>query len=118
MLKDVFEYFPAYIGKGEESGRVPLSIPIQHLPFAMPLLVAYETRAIVDASLAPLGEDRKQCLRATTRTLAKVLCETRNTLDPCIATTLAIETVNGMAKTAPMTDAAMSEITKTPQSSP
>jgi hypothetical protein len=41
-----------------------------------PLRVSYETRATVDKSLAPLGDDRSQRLRAATLALAKVLCET------------------------------------------
>jgi hypothetical protein len=39
--------------------------------------------------------------------LAQALCETRDILNRTIATTLAIETINGMAKTAPLTDAAI-----------
>lgn len=110
VLNDVFEYFAANIGKKEDWGKVPLSIPQQHFPFLLPLRVTYETRAIVDKSLAPVGGDSSQRLRATTLALAKALCETRDILSRIVATTLAIETVNGMAKTAPMTDAAMASI--------
>jgi hypothetical protein len=115
VLKDVFEYFAAHVGKGEEWGRVPLSTPKENRPFMMPLRVAYETRAIVDANLAPLGEEPKPRLHATALTLAKVLCETRQAIDPRIATRLAIETVNGMAKTAPMTAAAMAQVKEKPK---
>lgn len=88
-------------------GRAPVSIPPDHLPFVQPLRVAYETRAMVDKSLASLGNDTGARLRATTAVLARALCETRDVLTRIVATTLAIETINGMAKTAPMTDAAM-----------
>jgi hypothetical protein len=110
VLNDVFKYFAANIGKKEDWGKVPLSVPQQHYPFLLPLRVTYEARAIVDQSLGPIGADPSQRLRATTLTLARALCETRDILSRTIATTLAIETVNGMAKTAPMTNAAMATI--------
>lgn len=106
-LESVFKYFAANIGEKEDWGRVPLSIPPQHHPFVQPLRVAYETRAMVERSLAALGGDTAKRLKATTAALARSLCETRDVIPRIIATTLAIETVNGMAKTAPMTDASM-----------
>jgi hypothetical protein len=109
-LTEVFKYFAANIGKEEDWGTVPLSVPQQHYPFLLPLRVAYQSRAIVDQSLAPLGGDNSQRLRATILGLAKALCETRDILNRTIATTLALETVNGMAKTAPMTDATMAAV--------
>jgi|SRR5579859_600766 len=110
VLSEVFKYFAANIGKKEDWGKVPLSVPQRHHPFLLPLRVTYETRTIVDQSLGSIGPDPLKRLRATTLTLAKALCETRDILSRTIATTLAIETVNGMAKTAPMTDAAMATI--------
>jgi hypothetical protein len=109
-LTEVFKYFAANIGQTEDWGKVPLSVPQQHYPFLPPLRVAYQTRAIVDQSLAPLGGNNSQRLRATILALAKALCETRNILNRTVATTLALETVNGMAKTAPMTDAALAAV--------
>jgi hypothetical protein len=94
VLNDVFKYFAANIGKEADWGKVPLSVPQEHHPFLLPL-----------QCLAALGADPSQRLRATTLALAKALCETRTILNRTIATTLAIETINGMAKTAPMTDA-------------
>jgi hypothetical protein len=110
ILNDVFKHFAANIGKNEDWGKVPLSIPKQHQPFLLPIRVAYETRAAVDQSLKPLGGNHSQRLRAATLALAKAICETRDVLSRTIATTLAIETVNGMSKTAPMTDAAIAAI--------
>jgi hypothetical protein len=107
VLNDVFKYFAANIGKEADWGKVPLSVPQKHYPFLLPLRVAYETRATVDQALAALGADPSQRLRATTLALAQALCETRDILNRTIATTLAIETINGMAKTAPLTDAAI-----------
>jgi hypothetical protein len=108
-LDDVFRHFAANIGKKEDWGRVPLSIAQEHYPFAQPLRVAYESRSLVDSSLARLGNDPALRLRAGTAVLARAVCETRDVLVRDVATTLAIETINGMAKTAPMTDAAMAK---------
>jgi hypothetical protein len=109
-LEGVFRHFAENIGKKEDWGKVPLSIAPQHHPFAQPLRIAYETRSLVDGSLSPLGDDVSNRLRATTAVLARALCETRDALTRIISTTLAIETVNGMAKTAPMTAAAMAKM--------
>jgi hypothetical protein len=109
-LEDVFRHFAENIGKKEDWGKVPLSIAPQHHPFAQPLRIAYETRSMVDASLSPLGDDASSRLRATTAVLARALCETRDALTRIASTTLAIETVNGMAKTAPMTAAALAKM--------
>ena len=49
-------------------------------------------------------------LQATTLALARVLCETRAAIAPWVATTLALETLNGMAKMAPMTEQAMARV--------
>jgi hypothetical protein len=110
ILKDVFAYFAANVGNKEDWGKVPWSVPKDNHPFILPLRAAYETRSIVDKTFAPLGDNHQQRLHAATLTLAETLCKTRDVLDRRIATTLAIETVNGMAKTAPMTDAAMAKL--------
>jgi hypothetical protein len=110
VLKDVFTYFAANVGKVEDWGKVPLSVPKDNHPLIKPLRAAYELRPTVDKIFAPLGDNRQQKLHAVTLMLAETLCKTRDMLGRRIATTLAIETVNGMAKTAPMTDAAMAKL--------
>jgi hypothetical protein len=116
VLEDVFRHFAGHIGDAAAWGKVPLSVPQAHLPSLMPLQVAYQTRALVDAALAPLGNDRMERLTATTLTLSRVLCETKSVIEPWVATTLALETVNGMAKMAPMTAEAMARIVEEQQS--
>lgn len=113
VLNDVFAYYAAHIGKKEDWGRVPLSIPKANLPYALPLMVACNCRSIVDRSLAPLGDDTGKRLRAVTAMLARALCETREALARKVALALAVETLNGMAKTAPMTDEAMAKVRAT-----
>lgn len=115
-LEDIFRYFAANIGKKEDWGRAPLSVGHEHYPFAQPLRVAYESRAMVDRAFARLGNDATARLRAGTAVLAKALCETRNAIARTVSITLALETVNGMAKTAPMTDAAMAKIVESTRS--
>lgn len=110
FLKDVFTYFAANVGNKEDWGKVPLSVPKDNHPFVMPLRAAYETRTTVDKHFEPLGDNRQQRLHAATLTLAETLCKTRDVLQRRIATTLALETVNGMSKTAPMTDEAMAKL--------
>jgi hypothetical protein len=109
-LKEIFTYFAANVGKDEGWGKVPLSVPKDNHPFIMPLRASYEARPTVDKTFAPLGDNQQQRLHAATLTLAETLCKTRDVLDRRIAITLAVETVNGMAKTAPMTDAAMAKL--------
>jgi hypothetical protein len=114
-LKNVFTYFVANIGKGEEWGKVPLSIPKDNHPFIMPLRVSYETRPMVDKIFVPLGDNQQQKLQAAALALAETLCKTRDVLNRRIAITLALETVNGMSKTASMTDAAMEKLKAEPK---
>jgi hypothetical protein len=65
----------------------------------------HETRAVVDSAFKSLDSSRR--LHAGVLTLAGVLIAVQNAIDKKIALLLALETVNGMAKTAPMTDEAM-----------
>ena len=109
-LKEIFTYFVANIGKAEDWGKVPLSVPKDNYPFMMPLQAAYESRAAVDKFFASLAGNNKERLRAATLTLARTVCETRDVLPRRVAITLALETVNGMSKTAPMTDAVMAKM--------
>lgn len=109
-LKEVFTYFVANIGKAADWGKVPLSIPKDNHPFILPLRAAYETRPMVDKIFAQLGDDQNHRLQAATLALAEALCKTRDVLNRRAAITLALETVNGMAKTAPMTDTAMEKL--------
>ena len=78
-----------------------------HLPSILPLRVGFETRARVDEILSPVLEDKGRCLRIATESLAEILTMVASAIDHEVALTLAIETINGMAKTASMTERAM-----------
>ena len=86
-----------------------MTVPDDHLPFIPPLRVGYETRARVDDILAPVLDDKARCLRIATEALADILAMVASAIDHKLALTIAIETINGMAKTAPMTERAMQQ---------
>jgi len=112
-LSEVFRQFAARIGDPADWGKVPLSVSKDHLPFIPPLQVGYETRAGVDDILAPARNDKTRCLRIATEALAEILAMVASAIDHTLALTLAIETINGMAKTAPMTERAMQQAQQT-----
>ena len=105
--KDVVEGFAARIGKPEDWGKVPLSLPEDYRPQRLPLRVAFDSRERVDGILKPIANNKKECLRVTTIALARMLLVLGNQTDRHAALTLALETINGMAKTAPMKDEAI-----------
>ena len=109
-LTAVFEGFAARIGDPADWGRTPLSVPEDNRPDILPMQIEYETRTAVDRLFAPLGGDRMRCLTAATLALAEALIAVEDVIDHRVALLLALETVNGMAKTAPMTDQAYAEV--------
>jgi hypothetical protein len=103
-VEGVLRAFAAGVGKPEDWGRVPLSLPRERWPESLPLRVAFDTRADVDAALAAIASDKPRCVNVCTLALAGVLNEVRDEIDRHEAIVLALETINGMAKTAPMKD--------------
>ncbi len=100
--------FVAAIG-GQDGGStawgfVPLTVPDDHRPAMPPLRQAYELRAPVRAVFAdhqmPPDEWPTTCAFALVIELARV----REAIDHRIAVRIVLETVNGIAKTAPMTE--------------
>lgn len=112
-LSEVFGQFATRIGDPSDWGRVPLSIHQDHFPIILPLQIGYETRVGVDDALAPVRDDKARCLRIATESLAEILTEVASAIDHKLALALAIETINGMAKTAPMTERAMRQAQQT-----
>jgi hypothetical protein len=109
-LKQIFQHFAANVGKSEW-GKVPLSVPDDNKPSILPIAVTYESRSAVDKFFQTLNGPRAR-LRASVLTLAKVLIAVQQVMDRKLALLLALESVNGMAKTAPMTDEAMAAAKK------
>jgi hypothetical protein len=106
-LSEVFQSFASRIGKPEDWGKIPLSVSQEHWPDKLALRVAFDTRPRINAALGALSEKKLRSLRICTLALTYMLKELGNNIDPKIALTLTLETVNGMAKTAPMTDKAI-----------
>ena len=90
------------IGKPEDWGKIPLLLPEEDLPLRLPLRLTYDSRAAVDKTLKTISGDRQKCLRVSARALAMLLRDLQHQIDPAVALNLALGTVNGMAKTAPM----------------
>jgi hypothetical protein len=111
-LKTVCEHFAANIGTQDDWGKVPLAVPDKNQPFVLPLQVAYETRSLVDQIFQPLSGSEDK-LRAAALALAEALVAVRQAIDAKTAVLLALQMVNGMAKTAPMTDEAMESLSAT-----
>jgi hypothetical protein len=114
-LSEVFKQYAARVGNPDDWGKAPLSVGDDHLPFVPPLRVGYETRGRVDEILHPVREDKARCLRIATESLAEILGMVASAIDHRLAITLAIETVNGMSKTAPMTEKAMQRAQSSPK---
>lgn len=108
-IKMIFKHFAANIGKESDWGKVPLAVPDENLPGILPLRVAYETRSLVDTIFQPLAS-AKDRLRASVLALAESLAAVRQVINRKTALLLALQTINGMSKTAPMTDEAMRSV--------
>jgi len=107
-IADVFRNFAAKIGDKADWGRVPLTVPEENRPYLMPLRVEFETRANVDKLIG--GGDAARAFRIAMLALAEALGQVREAIDPRVVLLLAFETLNGMAKTAPMTAEAFQRV--------
>jgi hypothetical protein len=108
-IADAIRVYVAGIGSGgddpeAEWGRVPLSVPDVHRPFAQPLRRAYELRPAVRRALTDGGIARAEWPTVCAAALVIELGRVRQAIDPGVAIRIVLETVNGMAKMAPMTD--------------
>jgi hypothetical protein len=113
-LGEVFAGFAGRIGAPEDWGKVPLSLPAEYWPEKLPLRVAFDTRPGVDAAVLSIKDDKRRVLRACALAMALTLKDETlaEQLDPAAALTLTFEMINGMAKTAPMTDKAIDSPTR------
>ena len=107
VLTGIFESYAKNVGE-TEWGNLSLTIPDDNKPFFLPLQTGYETRKFVDQNIN-LENDEKT-LKIVIDAIARVLIETKMALEPKVALTLTFEIINGMAKTATMTDKRMAEL--------
>jgi hypothetical protein len=85
-------------------GRVKLSVPDDNLPSVQPLRRAYELRPHVRQVLGSGNVARADWPRVCAAALVVELGRARAAIEPGLAVRIVLETVNGMAKMAPMTD--------------
>jgi hypothetical protein len=99
-------HFAATLGSGDPQatwGRVALSVPEANLPRSQPLRQAFDLRPAFRKILVDLGIPRDEWPSHCASALVIELARVRQAIDPGIATRIVLETVNGMAKMAPMT---------------
>ncbi|MDH7448193.1 hypothetical protein [Aquimarina sp. 2201CG14-23] len=106
-LSRIFETYAKNVGESEW-GNLTLSVPDENKPSVLPLQAGYETRKFVDQNIN-LESDEKT-LRIVINAICRVLIDTKMVLDPSVALTLTFEIINGMSKTATMTDKKMIEL--------
>jgi hypothetical protein len=109
-LSGVFRYFAEHIGKQEDWGKVPLSVPAGNQPSLLPLQVGFETRDTIDQLFESVASDKPRIVRICAAALADLLGKVRGAIEPKVALALTFELLNGMAKTAPMTARAMQQL--------
>jgi hypothetical protein len=106
-LTKIFENYAENIGKAEW-GNLNLPIPDDNKPFLLPLQVGYETRKFIDKNINL--ENNEKTLQIALNVLGEILIETKMALDSSIALVMTFEIINGMSKTATMTDKKMAEV--------
>ena len=107
----LYEHVAASVG-ASPWGSVVVSVPVVHRPRILPLQSAFRMRPFVDAEAERLGFPAAQPVDGEptvwsrhalcTSALASAISQTASTLEPQIATTLALEVAFGMAKMVPM----------------
>lgn len=115
-LADVFRVYVSLLGGGEADrwGFVGLSVPEDNWPLVPPLRYAYELRAPAREILARYGVPRASWPAACAGALANELGAVRGAIDPGVAIRIVLETTNGIAKMAPLTDRHVREAGDTP----
>jgi len=112
-LEGVFSNHAASLNANEDPrktwGRVALSVGADHLPTLPPLRYAYELRAKTQEIWANLGVKPKDQPAVCATALTTLLGRIRGAIAPATALAIVFETLNGMAKMAPMTPRHMDE---------
>jgi hypothetical protein len=119
-LADVFRSNVATLGGGETDrwGFVGLSVPEDNWPRVPPLRSAYELREPVRAVFEANRIARTAWPTACARAIVTELGRVRAAIDPGIALLIVLETTNGMAKMAPMTERHFHEAAETSDRQP
>jgi len=114
-LADVFRVYVSLLGGAgtDRWGFVGLSVPEDNWPLVPPLRYAYDLRVPVREILARYGVPRSAWPAACAHALANERARVRAAIEPGTAIRIALETTNGMAKMAPMTDRHFREAAET-----
>lgn len=106
-LTEIFENYAKNVGE-TEWGNLNLRVPDNNKPFLLPLQAGYESRAFINKNFQT--ESKERLLQITLDAMAMILIETKMALYPAITLTMVFEIINGMSKTATMTDKRMEEL--------
>jgi hypothetical protein len=106
-LTGIFENYAENVGE-TEWGNLNLPIPEDNKPFFLPLRIGYETRKFIDKNINL--ENNEKTLQIAINSIGRILIETKMALDSSIALVMTFEIINGMSKTATMTDKKMTEL--------
>lgn len=109
---DIAEIYQNFAKGSAQWGYVPLSLPSDHVPRMPPLRSAFELRqvALPIKNEQPIAVDA--LFSASLTSLVTALTVTQSAIDNAVAIRLAIETMNGIAKTAPVLPRHMEEFVK------
>jgi hypothetical protein len=104
--RELYEHVARSVGAADW-GQVTVTVPEGNRPWVLPLRSAYDLRPVVAALEVEhaLALDQRHVLTATA--LGSAITQVEGAIDPGVAVRLALEVTFGMAKMAPMTDAAM-----------
>lgn len=114
-LRDLYEHVARHVGS-QAWGTVATSVPDENQPRVLPLRTAFELRPAVTAAMTALTRDlgagRPSPHVVCTMALASAIAQTAGAIEPRIGLRLALEVVFGMAKTVPMSVAAIEQATR------
>jgi hypothetical protein len=110
LFPEVAEIYRQYAAAGAPPwGYVPLTVAPVHTPKMPPLRAAFELRRLAFAHRTPEFPKPNDLLAISQFLLMKILMMTRTGIDEIVAIRLTFETLNGMAKTAPVLPKHMQE---------
>jgi hypothetical protein len=111
LFPEVTEIYQQHAAAGGSTpwGYVPLTVAPMHAPKMPPLRAAFELRRLAFANLTPDFPKPNDLLAISQFLLMKVLMKTRPSINEAVAIRLTFETLNGMAKTAPVLPKHMQE---------
>lgn len=108
-LLDIFKKHAANSGN-VAWGNVPLSVAKSHQPSVLPIRVGYETRKYLQKNINLWSAEKS--LQISIDALVQILTDSKTVIAPKVALLLSFETINGMSKTAPMTDKKLKELSQ------